>query len=65
VSSFGSNCSSLFTGALRTLARRHWSPFQLFLASTHGGAFHPTAEGQARIADEVVKAARAGLDATN
>ena len=64
VASFGS-CSGFFTGALRTLARQHWSPFQLFLASTHGGAFHPTAEGQARIADEVLKAARAGLDASN
>jgi hypothetical protein len=65
VANFGSNCSSLFTGALKTLARRHWSPFQLFLASTYGGAFHPTAEGQARIADEVLKAARTGLDASN
>jgi hypothetical protein len=65
VANFGSNCSSLFTGALRTLAQRHWSPFQLFIASTYGGAFHPTAEGQARIADEVVRAARAGLDASN
>jgi hypothetical protein len=62
VSSFGSNCSGLFSGTLRTLARRHWQPFQLFLASTYGGAFHPTAEGQARMADEVVKAARAALD---
>ncbi|MGF1622984.1 MAG: hypothetical protein ACFCUR_20530 [Rhodomicrobiaceae bacterium] len=63
VSSFGSNCSGLFSGTLRTLARRHWQPFQLFLASTYGGAFHPTAEGQARMADDVVKAARAALDA--
>lgn len=63
VSSFGSNCSGLFSGTLRTLARRHWQPFQLFLSSTYGGAFHPTAEGQARMADEVVKAARAALAA--
>ncbi len=61
ISNFGANCSRLFTGALKTIARRHWPPFQLFLASTYGGAFHPTAEGQARIADEVVKSARAAL----
>lgn len=65
VSSFGSQCSGLFSGALKTLARRHWPPFQLFLASTYGGAFHPTAEGQASIADEVVSTARTFLDATN
>jgi hypothetical protein len=34
------------------------NPFQLFLAGTYGGAFHPTAEGQAAIADAVVKEAR-------
>ncbi len=62
ISSFGSNCSGLYTGAIKTLAKRYWIPFQVFLASTYGGAFHPTAEGQARIADEVVDAARTILD---
>jgi lysophospholipase L1-like esterase len=32
--------------------------FQLVLASTYSGAFHPTAEGQAAIADAVVERAR-------
>jgi lysophospholipase L1-like esterase len=64
VSNFGANCSGLFTGVFKQLARRHWTPFQVFMASTYGGAFHPSAEGQARIADEVVKAARAILGAT-
>jgi hypothetical protein len=64
ISSFGSNCSNLYTGAIKTLARRYWTPFQVFLASTYGGAFHPTAEGQARIADEVVDAARTALART-
>lgn len=32
--------------------------FQLLLASTYSGAFHPTAEGQAAIADAVVDKAR-------
>lgn len=58
ISNFGANCSGLFTGIFRQLARRHWTPFQVFLASTYGGAFHPTAEGQARIADDVAAAAR-------
>ena len=47
----------------RTLARKllnneklRW--FQLLLASTYSGAFHPTAEGQAVIADEVANVAR-------
>ena len=35
--------------------------FQLVLASTYSGAFHPTAEGQAAIADAVVYNARAVL----
>ena len=64
ISSFGSNCSGLYTGAIKTLARRYWTPFQVFLAGTYGGAFHPTAEGQARIADEVVDAARTALART-
>lgn len=36
--------------------------FQLVLASTYSGAFHPTAEGQAAIADAVVHKARAVLE---
>ena len=50
----------------RTLARKvlknkklRW--FQLLLASTYSGAFHPTAEGQAVIADEVANVARSVL----
>ncbi|HWK33632.1 MAG TPA: hypothetical protein VNR51_08130, partial [Hyphomicrobium sp.] len=35
--------------------------FQLVLASTYSGAFHPTAEGQAAIADAVVHKARSVL----
>jgi hypothetical protein len=35
--------------------------FQLVLASTYSGAFHPPAEGQAAIADAVVHEARAVL----
>jgi hypothetical protein len=38
-----------------------FAPFQLVLASTYSGAFHPTAEGQAAIADAVVSKARAVL----
>jgi len=38
-----------------------FAPFQLLLASTYSGAFHPTAEGQAAIADAVVEKARAVL----
>ena len=64
ISSFGSNCSAVYTGAIRKLASRYWTPFQVFLASTYGGAFHSTAEGQARIADEVVDAARTALART-
>ncbi len=51
----------------RTIARKllknkklRW--FQLVLASTYSGAFHPTAEGQAVIADEVTRVARKVLD---
>ena len=36
--------------------------FQLLLASTYSGAFHPTAEGQAAIADAVVEKARGVLE---
>lgn len=35
--------------------------FQLLLASTYSGAFHPTAEGQAAIADAVAEKSRAVL----
>lgn len=35
--------------------------FQLILASTYSGSFHPTAEGQAAIADAVVQKARVVL----
>ena len=35
--------------------------FQLMLAATYSGAFHPTAEGQAAIADAVAERARAVL----
>jgi hypothetical protein len=38
-----------------------FAPFQLILASTYSGAFHPTAEGQAAIADAVADKARAVL----
>jgi len=61
ISNFGANCSGLYTGIFKALARKHWKPFQVFLGSTYGGAFHPTAEGQARIADEVAAAARGVL----
>jgi lysophospholipase L1-like esterase len=36
--------------------------FQLVLAATYSGAFHPTAEGQAAMADAVVYSARAVLN---
>jgi hypothetical protein len=35
-----------------------FSSFQLLLASIYSGAFHPTAEGQAAMADAVVIDAR-------
>lgn len=38
-----------------------FAPFQAILASTYSGAFHPTAEGQAAIADAVADKARAVL----
>jgi hypothetical protein len=61
IAGFGANCSRRFTGTLQSLAKRYWLPFQLFLSSTYGGAFHPTAEGQARIADDIANAARGSL----
>lgn len=39
--------------------------FQLLLASTYSGAFHPTAEGQAAMADSVVETARSVIDRYN
>lgn len=62
ISGFGANCTGVLSGAFRGLARNHWQPFQVFMASTYGGAFHPTAEGQARMADDVVKEARKILE---
>jgi hypothetical protein len=46
---------SVLQSALRT---QSLSWFQLLLASTYSGAFHPTAEGHAAIADAVVTEAR-------
>ncbi len=65
ISNFGANCSGLYTGLFKLVARKHWKPFQVFLGATYGGAFHPSAEGQARIADEVVAAARGVLHKGN
>ena len=42
----------------RVLKLQSLSSFQLLLASTYSGAFHPTAEGQAAMADAVVVEAR-------
>ncbi len=49
----------LMRRVLRT-DRLRWT--QLLLASTYSGAFHPTAEGHAAIADEVVRHARRVLE---
>jgi hypothetical protein len=46
----------------RVLRMESLSWFQLLLASTYSGAFHPTAEGQAAIADAVVERARAVIE---
>jgi hypothetical protein len=43
------------------LKAQGFSWVQLLLASVYSGAFHPTAEGQAAIADAVVEQARAVL----
>ena len=43
------------------LKLQSFSWFQVLLAATYGGAFHPTAEGQAAMADAVVARARAVL----
>ncbi|HXF55234.1 MAG TPA: hypothetical protein VNK52_14035 [Hyphomicrobiaceae bacterium] len=45
----------------RAMRMETLSWFQLLLAATYSGAFHPTAEGQAAIADAVVDKARAVL----
>jgi hypothetical protein len=42
----------------RVMKLQSFSWFQLMLASTYSGAFHPTAEGQAAMADAVVVEAR-------
>ena len=42
----------------KVLKLQGFSSFQLLLASIYSGAFHPTAEGQAAIADAVVAEAR-------
>ncbi len=47
----------------KALKIRSLAWFQLLLASTYSGAFHPTAEGQAAIADAVVVRARQVLKA--
>lgn len=62
---FGANCAGIYTFAARKLALRYWTPFQVFLASTFGGAFHPTAEGHADMADRMMKAARGIIDGRN
>ena len=49
---------SLLQKALKT---QTLSWMQLLLASVYSGAFHPTAEGQAAIADAVVDKARSVL----
>ena len=62
IANFGANCSRVYTTPMRRLARRYWTPFQVFLSSTYGGAFHPTAEGQAAMADRLAASARKILD---
>jgi hypothetical protein len=42
----------------KALKLQSLSWFQVLLASTYGGAFHPTAEGHAAIADSVADKAR-------
>ncbi len=46
----------------KVLKLESFSWVQVLLASTYSGAFHPTAEGQAAIADAVVAKARGVLD---
>jgi len=47
--------------AQKVLKLQSFSWFQLLLASTYSGAFHPTAEGHAAIADSVAERARGVL----
>ena len=47
--------------ATRALAFQSLARFQVLLAATYSGAFHPTAEGHAAIADSVADRARAVL----
>ncbi len=47
--------------ATRALAFQSLARFQVLLAATYSGAFHPTAEGHAAIADAVVDRARTVL----
>ncbi|MEW5962774.1 MAG: hypothetical protein AB1749_04370 [Pseudomonadota bacterium] len=53
---------SLIQKALK-LESLQW--FQLLLASTYSGAFHPTAEGHAAIADATIEQARAVIEKYN
>jgi hypothetical protein len=46
----------------KVLKLQSFSWFQVLLAATYGGAFHPTAEGQAAMADAVVERARVVLE---
>ncbi|MEO1264656.1 MAG: hypothetical protein AAFV26_03000, partial [Pseudomonadota bacterium] len=46
----------------RALRSRSLMWTQVLLASTYSGAFHPTAEGHAAIADSVVRVARRVLE---
>lgn len=46
----------------KALKLKSLSYFQLVLAATYSGAFHPTAEGHAAIADALVEQSRAVLD---
>jgi hypothetical protein len=52
--------SSTILKSVMNLQSIEW--FQLVLASTYSGAFHPTSEGQAVIADAVLEKARVVLD---
>jgi hypothetical protein len=52
--------SSAILKSVMNLQAIEW--FQLVLASTYSGAFHPSSEGQAVIADAVLEKARAVLD---
>ena len=50
-------------GLMRTVMKNQgFDWLQILLASTYSGAFHPTAEGQAAIADALVERARAVIE---